>query len=85
MSTQFKQEYVYPRRVNWVQVIEDIREAGLNYSQMCKLGGFNWSTFQRWREGAELKHSDGSCMLQLHTKYCGTALTKQRVLEAEQK
>ena len=84
MSTQFKQEYVYPRRVNWVQVIEDIYNAGINYNQISKQLGVGWSTVQGWRNGNEPRHSTGSSLLLIHTRACGSALTKQRVLEAEQ-
>ena len=89
MSTQFKhqdvEDYIYPRVINWIRVIDDIREHGGTYSTICKILGLSWSTLQGWRTGCEPRHSTGSSLLLIHAKYCGTELTKQRVLEAELK
>ena len=79
----FTEEYVYPRTINWVTIIEDIKDSGISYSSISRIMGVSWSTLQWWRTGTELKHSAGSGLLLVHTKHCGAELTKQRILEAE--
>jgi hypothetical protein len=86
MSTQLSMDqgdYIYPREINWVQVIEDIRNATGSYSIICKKMGTGWSTLQRWRTGSEPRFADGSGLLLIHAQHCGQAQTKQRVMEAE--
>jgi hypothetical protein len=77
-------EYVYPRVLNWAQIMRDIADNGLTYSSVSKTLGVGWSTVSRWRTGSEPQHSIGCAILLLHAKYCGQDLTRQRVSEGEQ-
>jgi len=76
-------EYVYPRVLNWSQIMHDIADNGCSYSEVSKILGVGWSTVQRWRTGSEPGHSIGTALLMIHAKYAGQDLTKQRVSEAE--
>lgn len=81
---QFKlSDYVYPRKLNWAIVIQDIEEAGISAHKISELVGAGWSSFQKWRRGVEPRHSIGISLLILHTRYCGEDLTNQRITEAE--
>ncbi len=77
-------EDVFPRIMDWPKVIEDIKATGLTYSAIANTIGAGWSTFQRYREGGEPRHSVGSSILLVHSRHCGIELTKPRVAEAEQ-
>lgn len=89
MSTQFRSdlsnEYIYPRVINWAQVVEDIKDNGLNYFGITRVLGVSWGCVQGWRtKGTEPRHSVGSSLLLIHAKVCGNTLTQQRINEAEQ-
>ena len=88
MSTQFRSdlsnEYIYPRVIDWNQVVEDIHAAGLNYFGITRVLGVSWGCLQGWRRGHEPRHSTGSSLLLIHAKLCGPDLTQQRVNEAVQ-
>lgn len=75
-------DYIYPRTVDWVRVLEDLPEHGMTYSAACRQLGVAWSTLTKWRHGSEPGWSKGSAVLQLHAKVCGAELTKQRIQEA---
>ena len=79
----FEDEYVYPRVIDWSQVMRDIADSGVNYNRVARILGVGWSTVQRWRTGSEPGHAIGSSILVIHARYCGAELTKQRVLEAD--
>ncbi len=68
-------------RINWRQIAEDIRNAGLPFHQQAFSLGREWSTYQRWRSGSEPKFSDGQALLVLHTHFCGSELTQTRLKE----
>jgi hypothetical protein len=82
-ASQEISEYVYYREIDWVQIIEDIKDHGCVYFDICRQLGVGWSTLQGWRKGSEPRFSTGSGLLMMHAKICGTRLTKQRVDEAE--
>ncbi len=74
---------IYPRKVNWTQIIQDMRHAGMIYSAQATALGKEWSTFQRWMDGSELKYGDGTALLRLHMTVCGEDLTIKRLTEVE--
>jgi len=76
-------DYIYPREIDFVQVIEDIKQAAGSYSVVCRTLGIEWSTLQRWRKGSQPRFREGSGLLLMHAQQCGTEQTQQRVLEAE--
>jgi hypothetical protein len=68
---------IFPQRLPWRAIADEIKEAGLPYNRQASALGKNWSTFQRWLDGAEPRHSDGEALLLLHRQVCGrTALTQ---------
>ena len=77
-------EYVYPRVLDWSNIMADIADNGCSYSDVSKILGVGWPTVQRWRTGSEPGHSKGTALLLIHARYCGQDLTKQRVSEAVQ-
>jgi hypothetical protein len=77
------EEYIYPRILDWAQIMRDIADH-ISYTQVANILGVGWSTVQRWRTGSEPRHSMGSALLMVHAKYCGSDLTRQRVAEAAQ-
>ena len=81
---QYKlKEYVYPKKLPWVQIFKDLKESGLTPSKISVLVGVGGSTLQRWTSGTEPKYSIGVSLLTLHTRYCGEELTNKRITEAE--
>jgi len=75
-------EYIYPVKLNWPQIIDDIILTGRSYSDIANLVGVPWSTAQRWRDGSEPMESSGRSLLALHCRCCGEDLTIQRIAES---
>lgn len=75
--------YFSPVRINFRQCADDIKEsAGITYVDQARLIGKEWSTVQRWHNGAQPGHADAEMFLTLHSHACGPALTEQRRAEA---
>lgn len=75
-------DYVFPREINWIQIIEDIKAEYGTYSCIAKALGVEWSTVQGWRQGCEPRFTNGSGLLMIHAKICGGKRTQQRIAEA---
>ena len=75
-------DYVYAVRVNWLQVLRDLRARGVSGYGLAELMQISRSTVQRWEEGSEPSHSYGMAVLSVHTRYCGQESTQQRITEA---
>lgn len=79
-------DYVYPARVNWVDVLHDLRDAGFSGYRVAILMGVEWSTLYGWlHDGKEPRHSYGQALLTLHTRHCGPEATQKRQTEAKAK
>jgi len=77
---------ICPLRVNWSQVILDMKSAGKPYIRQALDIGLEASTLRRWLEGtAEPGFSNGHALLILHSKVCGIEMTQMRLLESKQK
>lgn len=79
-------EYIYAPRMDWQQVLDDLRENGCTGYRVAKILGVNWSTVQHWRDSpkAELGYGLGRALLRLHAAFCGAGMTTRRHIEAEQ-
>lgn len=73
---------VYRRRVDWAAVIADLNAAGVSGYRLCVIMCLDWPTIRHWRDGGEPRHSYGTAILEVHTKFCGEECTAQRVREA---
>ena len=81
--TQFKiSDLVYPKKMSWDIIFNDLEDKGITPSKASMLIGAGRSSLQRWRSGTEPKHSIGVSILKIHTRYCGEELTNQRITEA---
>lgn len=83
LPTKVTEEYIYPRMLDWAQIMRDLYEH-ITYNEVAKILGVNWGNVQRWRTGSEPGYSKGSAILLLHARCCGGELTKQRILEGKQ-
>jgi hypothetical protein len=81
-SAVFQGDYVYPREINWVRIIEDIKKESGTYSIVCKALGTPWSTLQGWRQGAEPGFTAGTGILLVHSHVCGKEKTQRRIMDA---
>lgn len=75
-------DYVYPARVDWRQVLRDLAGAGVSPYRVSQLMGVAWSTVQHWQADGEPGHANGQALLTIHTRYCGETLTILRQTEA---
>lgn len=74
---------VFPTVLPWRQIFDDMKERGHAYTKQAKAIGVAWSTYQRWFDEAEPRHSDGVALLAMHTAICGAELTRQRLREGK--
>lgn len=82
--TQFKlSDLVYPKKLSWDTIFNDLGEAGITPARASILIGVPESSQQRWRAGVEPRHSVGVSILTIHSRYCGEDLTNQRITEAQ--
>lgn len=73
---------MFPRRLPWRRIFDDMKEAGCAYSRQAALVGVEWSTFQGWMDGdVEPRFSVGQALLAMHEATCGAELTAQRQRE----
>lgn len=70
-------DYVRPKKIDWSQVFEDLKNHGLSPYRLEELTGYTASTIQRWAQGTEPKDSAANCILQIHTNFCGNERTRQ--------
>lgn len=75
------EELVYPKRLPWDKILNDLKDAGVTPSETAELIGSGWSSLQTWRKGVEPRYSVGVSILTIHTRYCGEELTNQRKTE----
>lgn len=81
--TQYKlSDLVYPKKIDWCQIFDDLNSAGVSPYQVGILIGQGWSSVQRWKTGTEPKYSVGVSILFVHARHCGGELTDQRLEEA---
>lgn len=76
-------DYIYPAKVVWVDVLDDLKKAGVSAVQVGIILDIPWSTVRAWRKGQDLKHSEGEALLELHRRYCSPPATKKRQREAK--
>ncbi|SDQ29458.1 hypothetical protein [Paraburkholderia tuberum] len=69
-------------RVHWLDVLADLRATGVSGYRLTNIMLTSRSTVQSWEKGSEPSHSYGIAILEVHTRFCGEALTAQRVREA---
>lgn len=73
---------VLRHRVCWLDVLADLRAAGVSGYRLASIMLISRSTVQRWEEGGEPSHSYGTAILEVHTKFCGEAQTHLRIRSA---
>jgi len=74
---------VFPLKIDFSKIIEDIKQSGMNYSQQAVSIGRGFSTLQRWKNGAQPQFTTGHALLILHTKICGPEKTHERINESQ--
>lgn len=74
---------VLRHRVCWLDVLADLRAAGVSGYRLAAIMLISRSTVQRWEEGGEPSHSYGMAVLEVHTRFCGHQQTLQRIQSAE--
>lgn len=74
-------DYIYPKKLNWPQIFNDLAEHNVSPYQVSVLIGVKWSTLQRWLVDVEPRYSVGVSILELHSRYCGEELTGKRLEE----
>ena len=75
---------IYPPRIDWRRILDDLRDHGCTGYRVAIALGTEWSTVQRWREGAEPRYGYGRALLRLHAQHCGAGMTLKRQIEGEQ-
>lgn len=73
---------VLRHRLDWRQIIQDLRAAGCTAYRMTSIMLIERSTVQRWQKGSEPRHSYGVAILEVHTHFCGAELTQRRLAES---
>ena len=70
------------KKLNWRQILQDIRARGTSLYQAAKILGKPESTLQSWFTGKhEPSYSHGAALLMLHAAVCGEDATKKRCTE----
>jgi hypothetical protein len=75
---------IYPKRLDWRRILEDMRERGTSIYQAAKILGKPETTVQSWyrlKYPSEPSYSHGAAVLLLHARICGEDLTKRRCNE----
>jgi hypothetical protein len=73
---------VLRHRVCWVDVLADLRAAGISGYRLSEIMLISRSTVQGWEAGSEPSHSYGTAILEVHTRFCGAERTKTRITES---
>jgi hypothetical protein len=74
---------VLRHRVCWLDVLADLRAAGVSGYRLSSIMLISRSTVQHWESGGEPSHSYGAAILEVHTRFCGADRTKLRIDESE--
>lgn len=74
---------VLRHRVCWLDVLADLRAAGVSGYRLAAIMLISRSTVQRWEEGGEPSHSYGAAILEVHTRFCGEKQTQLRIHQSE--
>lgn len=72
---------IYPKRLDWRRILDDLKEGGTSIYQAAKILGRPETTVQSWVKGHEPSYSNGASVLLLHSRVCGENLTKIRCNE----
>lgn len=78
------EQYIYPPKINWAQIMADLKDAGCSVYGVAGIIGAAYCTAQNWSKGGEPGHGYGEALLRLHSRVCGDELTKRRCNEGEQ-
>lgn len=83
MSAVLPVEAVFPKRLPWRAIFDDMSAAGYSYSRQAAILGAPWSTFHGWMQdgGSEPRYSLGRAILAMHQAVCGPALSEKRQRE----
>jgi len=73
---------VTPLSPDWSQITRDMKEKGLPYYRQALAIGVEWSSYQRYMDGAHPGFGNGHAILILHAKVCGVEQTYTRLNEA---
>lgn len=78
-------EDIYPPKIDWKQILADLRDHGCSGYRAARLTGMSWSAIQNLRdhEGSDPHYGHGRALLRLHARFCGAALTTRRQSESE--
>lgn len=74
---------VLRHRVQWRNILSDLRSAGVSGYRLASVMLISRSTVQKWEQGAEPSHSYGAAILEVHERFCGPQRTLQRIQESE--
>lgn len=78
-------EYVYAPKIDWQQILNDLRDCGCSGYRVHRLLGVSWCAVQNWRDNpnAEPGYGLGRALLRLHSQFCGAGMTTRRCMEGE--
>jgi hypothetical protein len=77
---------VDPPRIGWALIVRDLLAAGCSKYRIAAALGVSISTVQVWARisaSSDIRYGYGRALIRLHSRYCGAALTFQRITEAE--
>lgn len=73
---------IEPKKLDWRQILEDIKAKGCSIYRAAKILGKPETTVQSWHSGKhEPSYSHGAALLMLHSTVCGEEATKNRCAE----
>jgi hypothetical protein len=75
-----------PPRINWSRIISDLLNAKCPKYRIAAHIGVGVSTVQTWQRlpiNSDIRYGFGRALLRLHSRYCGAALTLQRISEGD--
>ena len=77
-------ERVYPVRINWRLILEDLSGAGVSGYRVAKELEVERSTVQGWASAAgDIGYGNGRALLALSMAHCGQILTFDRINTAQ--
>lgn len=82
-----KCDVITPVRIDWAQVMRDLKERGCSTLRAAKSIKASQCAAQNWAKGGEPGYAYGRALLLLHSRYCGAGLTIARcyIVESEKK
>ncbi len=76
--------YISPPVINWQQIISDLHRHGCSQYRIAQHLGVGHSTARAWlHPKSDIGYGFGRALIRLHARYCGAAMTFQRLTEAE--